>query len=117
MKNQTFFMSRRFVCVVSALLLLSGCQDDSKHQAEIAREEKKKEAVFSAVSNAWNFNTAGNPTSEGLAASWNEWRILLGEMRQKPKSTIGAFRNKAKLLSVKSKDLQKSVPAKFDRPE
>lgn len=111
-------MSHRFIYAVFTLLLLASCQDDEKRQAEIAREEKKKDAVFANINNAWNFNTApANETSANLFSVWNEWRILLNEMGQKPKSTIGAFRNKAKALSAKSKDLDKSIPVPFNRPE
>jgi hypothetical protein len=112
--KRTFY---RIVCLLFAFLILS-CSDDEKRQAENARDLKKKEAVFRNISQAWNFNTgATNETSATLYKSWNEWRILLNEMAQKPKSTIGAFRTKAKTLSAKAKDLDRTIPGQFARPE
>jgi hypothetical protein len=111
-------MSHRFVCLLFAFLILLSCTDDKKREIENARDLKKKEAVFSSINSAWNFNTGpANPTSAKLFSSWNEWRILLNELGQKPKSTIGAFRNKAKTLSLKAKDLDKTIPHQFGRPE
>ena len=110
-------MTYRIVCLLFAFLLLS-CGDDEQRQVENARDLKKKEAVFSNISRAWNFNTGPtNATSAALFQSWNEWRMLLNELAQKPKSTIGAFRTKAKTLSLKAKDLNTTVPAQFARPE
>jgi len=110
-------MKYRLICLLLSLALLS-CSDDEKRQAENARELKKKEAVFTKISNAWKFDTgATNETAATLAKSWNEWRILLKEMGQQPKSTIGAFQKKAKTLSLKAKDLNTSIPTQFARPE
>lgn len=110
-------MHYRLVFLLFAFLLLS-CSDDEKRQAENARDLKKKEAVFNNINKAWNFNTGPvNETSATLFKSWNEWRILLNEMAQKPQRTIGAFRTKAKTLSLKSKDLGNTIPGTFSRPE
>jgi hypothetical protein len=110
-------MNYRIVCLLFAFLLLS-CSDDEKRQVENARDLKKKETVFNTISHAWSFNTGpANETSAALFKSWNEWRVLLNEMAQKPKSTIGAFRSKAKTLSLKAKDLTNTIPAQFSRPE
>jgi hypothetical protein len=65
-----------------------------------------------------NFNTQpANAASQSLSVSWTAWRVLLNELSQKPKSTIGAFRSKAKTLSLKARDLNTNIPAQFDRPE
>lgn len=110
-------MNYRIVCTLFIFLLLS-CGKDETREAENLRNVKKKETVFNTVSQAWNFNTGTtNETSAALFKSWNQWRILLNEMAQKPKSTIGAFRTKAKTLSLKAEDLTNTVPPQFNRPE
>jgi hypothetical protein len=48
---------------------------------------------------------------------WNEWRIFLSELNQKPKSTIGAFQKKAKELSKKAADLNNNIPIAYNKPE
>lgn len=113
-----FPMKRSPLLLLLLTLVLLSCSDDEKRQAEIARDLKKQEAVFKTVSQAWNFNTGPvNETSSTLFKSWNEWRVLMNEMAQKPKSTIGAFRTKAKTMSTKAGELTNTVPAQFNRPE
>jgi hypothetical protein len=48
---------------------------------------------------------------------WNEWRLFLNELNQKPKSTIGAFQKKAKELSKKAADLNNNIPIAYNKPE
>jgi hypothetical protein len=111
-------MKNRFIYLLLAICVLTSCNDDEKRLAEIARDTKKKETVFANINKAWNFNTQPvNAASQSLSVSWTAWRVLLNELSQKPKSTIGAFRSKAKTLSLKARDLNTNIPAQFDRPE
>lgn len=101
------------------LVLLSSCQDDPKARAlEQEKENQKREAVFNRISNGWNFNSRpSNETAQYLTTVWPEWRIFLTELGQKPKSSIGAFQQKAKMLSKKALDLNNNIPVKFNLPE
>ena len=112
-------MTTRFFYILLAFLTLASCQDDTeKRRIENERDAKKKETVFATINNAWHFNTQPLNASAGeLNASWNEWRIFLNELSQKPQSTIGAFRKKAKTLSLKVADLNKNIPVKYNKPE
>ncbi len=100
-------------------MTLLSCSDDSEKRAiENARDVKKKEVVFTNIDKAWKFNTQPiNGTTEALAVSWNEWRVFLNELSQKPQSTIGAFRKKAKTLSLKVLDLNNNIPITYSKPE
>ncbi len=104
--------------MLSVITLIS-CSDDSEKRAiENARDVKKKEVVFTNIDKAWKFNTQPlNGTTEALAVSWNEWRVFLNELSQKPQSTIGAFRKKAKTLSLKVLDLNNNIPIIYSKPE
>jgi hypothetical protein len=106
----------------SALLLLvffSSCQEDPKvRMLQQEKEAQKKEAIFNRINIGWNFNW--QPSSEaarGLTSSWSEWRVFLNELGQKPKSSIGAFQQKAKTLSKRALDLNNNIPIKYDIPE
>jgi hypothetical protein len=111
-------MKNRVIYLLLAICVLTSCDDDEKRLAEIARDTKKKETIFANIDKAWNFNTQPvNAASQSLSVSWTAWRVLLNELSQKPKSTIGAFRSKAKTLSLKAKDLNANIPSQFDRPE
>ena len=98
--------------------LLFSCKDDNKIRlAENLKDVKKKEVVFANINKAWVFNTTpSNATSQTLTTNWTEWRIFLDEMSKKPKSTIGAFQQKAKNLSKKALDLKTNIPARFNGP-
>lgn len=100
-------------------VVLFSCQDDDKERAVAqAKQEKKKEEVFNTINNNWNFN--GNPinaSSQNLVQSWPEWRTFLKEINQKPKSSVGAFQKKAKVLSKKAAELNNNVPATYNKPE
>jgi hypothetical protein len=112
-------MKFRFLYLSVLIFALVSCNNnDEKRNLENARDLKKKELVFANIQKAWNFNARpDNPTAGSLAVSWAEWRIFLGELSQKPTSTIGAFRKKAKTLSLKAKDLNNHIPMVFNKPE
>jgi hypothetical protein len=100
-------------------LTFFSCKNDNQaiRIAENLKDSKKKDAIFSSINTSWNFNTTpSNQTSQTLATNWTEWRIFLDEMSKKPKSTIGAFQQKAKNLSKKALALKNNIPVQFSGP-
>jgi hypothetical protein len=95
------------------------CQENKEQRlVENAKNAKKQEIIFDNINKGWNFNAKPiNTTSQGLVGMWNEWRIFLSELNQKPKSTIGAFQKKAKELSKKAADLNNNIPIAYNKPE
>lgn len=112
-------MKLYFPSLLLLLFLFSSCQDDPKVRIlEQEKETKKREAIFNNISKGWNFNSVpSNATSQELTSFWAEWRVFLHELGQKPKSSIGAFQQKAKTLSKKAFELNGKIPIKFDLPE
>lgn len=112
-------MKLYFPSLLLLLLLFSSCQDDPKVRIlEQEKETKKREVIFNNISKGWNFNSVpSNATSQELTSFWAEWRVFLHELGQKPKSSIGAFQQKAKTLSKKAFELNGKIPIKFDLPE
>lgn len=108
----------KFYLYTSLLFLIISCKDNNEIRlAENLKDFKKKEVIFANINKAWVFNTTpSNPTSQTLTTNWTEWRIFLDEMSKKPKSTIGAFQQKAKNLSKKALDLKTKIPARFNGP-
>jgi hypothetical protein len=108
---------------IAQLLLLflffSSCQEDPKQRLmDQEKEAQKREVVFNNINQGWNFNSQTiNITSRNLTRNWNEWRILLTELSQKPKSSIGAFQQKAKTLSKRALDLNNNIPEIYNTPE
>ena len=101
------------------IFLLNSCQDEgTKRRAEYEKEVKKQEVIFNNISKAWHFSyPALNAQTQTDIKSWNEWRLLQDDLNEKPKSSIGAFQKKAKILSKRAKDLNLSIPQKFSKPE
>lgn len=112
-------MTIKFSLLLFSFLWLSSCQDDTKQRSiNQEKEAQKKEVVFAEINKGWNFNAQpANETSRALLTNWSEWRIFLKELSQKPKSSIGAFQQKAKTLSLKAADLNNHIPFAYDKPE
>lgn len=81
------------------------------------KDAKKKELIFSNINKGWVFKANPiNSTSQSATLSWNEWRLFLTELGQKPKKTIGAFQKKSTELSKKAMALNDFVPPQFNIP-
>ena len=112
-------MNIRYISLLLSVMTFISCSENAdKREIEKTRDVKKKEVVFTNINNAWKFNTQPvNATTEALAISWNEWRVFLNELSQKPQSTIGAFRKKAQTLSLKVVELNNNIPVLYSKPE
>jgi hypothetical protein len=112
-------MKLSFSTLLLLLVFLSSCQEDPKVRAlEQEKETQKREAIFTSINKGWNFNSQPiNETSRELTTNWAEWRVFLNELGQKPKSSIGAFQQKAKTLSKRAAELNNNIPIKYNLPE
>lgn len=112
-------MKLSFSTLLLLLIFLTSCQEDPKVRALAQEKEtQKREVIFSNINKGWNFNSQPlNQTSSELRTNWAEWRVFLNELGQKPKSSIGAFQQKAKTLSKKADELNNNIPIKYSVPE
>ena len=104
--------------VLFLFLIITSCKDVKQQRiAENEKDTKKKEIIFSNINKGWVFNSQPiNSTAQSLNGTWAEWGVFLKELSQKPKSSIGAFQQKAKTLSKKVADLNNNIPITFDKP-
>lgn len=106
-----------FYLLFTLLLLISCDKKENKHKSDVLKDSKRKELIFKNINNHWSFKSQPtNLTAAQLSQNWTEWRLFLRELSQKPKSTIGAFQQKARALSVKIKELSKSIPEPYNTP-
>ncbi|WP_188049384.1 hypothetical protein [Flavobacterium sp. GP15] len=100
------------------VFIFSSCQnDDQKRIAENNKEIQRKEVQFKNIEKSWVFyDTPITEASEKSMANWNEWRLFLNELAQKPKKTLGAFQQKSKVLTKKVMALNDNIPAEFNIP-
>ncbi|MBP6181298.1 hypothetical protein [Flavobacterium sp.] len=103
----------------SLVFILFSCQNDNqKRIAENKKEIKKREIIFKNIDKGWVFyDTPITEASEKSIATWNELRMFLAELAQKPKKTIGAFQQKSKALSKKAMALNENIPYDFSKPQ
>jgi hypothetical protein len=106
------------ISVLLILMLLFSCQkEDGKLLAEQINQNKKNAVVFANINKAWNFtNPSMNSGSKTIVTDWAELRLFVTELLQKPKSTLGEFQKKAKVLSKKAAELNNNIPFDFDEP-
>lgn len=107
-----------YIMLVLFCFLVS-CKDDEAARLEAnAKDTKKNEQIFASIDKAWNFNPQPmNPAVGNIIQNWSEWRLFMTELQQKPKSSIGAFQQKARTLSQKAMNLNNHIPTTFDKPE
>jgi len=112
-------MKLKLIYILSLVFVLNSCKNDTeKRLIETEKDAKKKELIFSNIEKGWVFNANPiNATSQANKSSWNEWRMFLTELEQKPKKTIGAFQKKSTELSKKVMDLNTNIPIDFNKPQ
>jgi hypothetical protein len=112
-------MKFKFLYLLSLVFILNSCKNDAeKRLVETQKDAKKKELIFSNINKGWVFNSNPiNATSQANKLSWNEWRLFLSELEQKPKKTIGAFQKKSTEISKKAMALNDFIPAEFNKPQ
>lgn len=112
-------MKFKFIYFFTLILVLNSCKNDTeKRLVETDKDAKKQELIFSNIDKGWVFNANPiNETSRSTALGWNEWRLFLAELDQKPKKTIGAFQKKATEISKKAMALNDNIPIEFAKPQ
>ncbi len=105
----------------SLLLLLSvllfSCNDKDERMADSDKANKHNDSVFAIINQNWKFNIPPvAPKVQANISNWQRWRVFNQELQQKPKSSLNAFRLKARNLSAKADSLSIGIPAMFDKP-
>ncbi len=108
-------MKIKILVLIFLILTTVSCKDDeTQRDAENLKDIKKRELVFDVINKCWVFNIPVlQLQAQAVVGNWTEWRMFLSELKQKPKSSIGAFQQKAKTLSKKVFELNNSIPIKF----
>ncbi|TDE55097.1 hypothetical protein [Flavobacterium sp. GT3P67] len=112
-------MKYKIAVFFSLVFLLLSCKNDNqKRIAENKKEMQRREVIFTNIEKGWVFyDTPVTEASEKSIVSWNEWRVFLAELAQKPKKTIGAFQKKSEALSKKVMALNDNIPYEYNKPQ
>ena len=110
-------MKNKIYSILFFLTVFISCKDDeANRETEKIKDIKKKEQVFDAINGSWVFNIPSlQPQTQLLVTNWSEWRLFLTELKQKPKSSIGAFQQKSKALTKKVFDLNNNIPQRLNQ--
>ena len=112
-------MINKIVVFFSLIFILSSCQNnDQKRIAENKKQIQKREVIFKNIEKGWVFyDSPITEAAENSKTTWNEWRLFLEELAQKPKKTIAAFQQKSKALTKKAMALNDNIPIDFSKPQ
>ncbi|MFK7108711.1 hypothetical protein [Flavobacterium oreochromis] len=104
--------------LILSLLLVSCKKEEENNSIEIQKSIKQKELIFNSLDKSWTFSERKlTPESEIIALNWNEWRLFINELNQKPKSSLSAFKLKTKNLVQKVDILSNTIPLKLEKPQ
>jgi hypothetical protein len=93
-------------------------QTDEQKLVQQQKAQAARNLVLSEIKSGWHFHTPHlRPDTQDKLRNWAELRQFNSEIMQTPGSSIGGFQQKAKSLSKKALELNKSIPAEFDKPE
>lgn len=112
-------MKLKFTAIFFIVFFIQSCRNDSEKQlVDTEKNLQKNELIVANISKIWRFNaTPSNLASQENTVKWNEWRLFLAELNQKPKKSIRAFQNKATELSKKGMALNENIPFEIDKPQ
>ncbi|AMA48001.1 MULTISPECIES: hypothetical protein [Flavobacterium] len=112
-------MKSFFIYNLGLILVFISCKKEKQDDSiEIQKSIKQKELVFNSLDKAWVFSERKlTPESEIIALNWNEWRLFINELYQKPKSSLNAFKLKTKNLVQKVDVLPNTIPIKLQKPQ
>ncbi len=111
------FFKILILSVFSSLLLFS-CKNEENQALLIEKMEKKNRESFEQINKAWLLNIPNASVEvSSVLNQWKDWKSFEQEIKQKPKSSISAFKQKVLNLVSKSDSLHLSVPPRFNQPQ
>ena len=111
-------MKFKYITLLLSFTVLFSCQDeDGIREKERVKNAEKSEIIFEKINKSWGFDPVQTSSEvEDILKNWNQWNDFNKELKQKPTSSINAFRKKAIALSKKSESLMYTVPEKLNTP-
>lgn len=113
-------MSNKLLYIFSLLMVLVSCnqENNQKRLAENAKDAKKKKIIFENIQKGWDFyDEPINEATEETVKTWNDLRVFMQELAQKPRKTIGAFQQKSAAIAKKAMALNNNIPELLNKPQ
>lgn len=94
------------------------CKDEDEQKLLIEKMEKRNRESFEQINQAWIINVPNaSPEVTAVLSNWKDWQSFAQEIKQKPKTSISAFKLKVQNLVSKSDSLHLTVPGRFNQPQ
>ena len=109
---------KTLILSVFSILLFFSCKDENEQVLLIEKMEKKNKESFEQINKVWLLNIPNASVEvSSVLNQWKEWQSFEQEIKQKPKSTVSAFKQKVLNLVSKSDSLHLNVPPRFNVPQ
>lgn len=116
LKEMNFF--KILILSVFSSFLFFSCKDKDEQLLIVEKMEKKNRESFEQINKAWLLNIPNASVEvSSVLNQWKEWQSFEQEIKQKPKSSISAFKQKVLNLVSKSDSLHLNVPPRFNVPQ
>lgn len=110
-------MKLKLVSIFLIVFVLQSCQNKNEKQLlDTQKDLKRRELVYEKINKGWLFDSS-SILAQNQSTTWQEWRLFLTELNQKPTKIIGAFQKKATELSKKAMALNDNIPVEFNNPQ
>lgn len=103
--------------VCTLFFSFTSCKEDENEKL-IVEMEKKNAIAFNKINDAWKITFP--PVSQEVQfeiSKWKQWNVFEQDLKQKPKTSISAFKLKVESLAKKSDSLDLTVPTRFNKPQ
>ncbi len=116
--NDSIMTVKHFLVFCGTVLAIACQKTDEQEFIQQQKAQAARTLVLGEIKRGWHFHTPSlRPDTQNLVRNWAELRQFSSELAQAPGASIGGFQQKAKTLSKKAVELNKSIPAEFDKPE
>ncbi len=119
LSSKAIAVKLKLAYILFLVFILTSCKNENeKQRIESQKDSKSRAVIFENINKGWVFNAkSSNATAQASAVNWNEWRLFLAELNQKPQKTISAFKKKSTELSKKVTALNDNIPSEFSKPQ
>ena len=111
-------MKKNFnVLIFFVLTLLVSCQNENQDKL-IIEKERKQNITVNNLSKIWDFQfPIVSQEVESEVGKWKDWNSFKQELKNKPQTSISAFKVKVVALAKKVDSLHLGIPSKFNQPQ
>ena len=111
-------MFKNLVLIFSFSLFLFSCKKEETDVLVVQKMEQKNKLAFNDINQAWNIVVpSSSPEVQSYLAKWKKWQNFVADLKQKPKTSISAFKIKVTKLANQADSLYLEVPTRFNKPQ